>query len=187
MFGGLVLGRRTASQRDAAGLTLLELLAVLALVALLAGLGWGGARRAVESARTARARAELATLAAALDAYRRGFGDFPRTDDPAELLQALLGRRDPAGGRLAARPVLALAGLSTSGGRDPHVEPTAVLVDPWGEPYRYAYRVPVTGWTNSRFVLYSAGPDGAHEAALLAGGYADMSAPTNADNVFAPP
>lgn len=182
-----MLGRPAASQRDAGGLTLLELLLVVALIAALAAVTLGAGRRAVESARAARARSELATIATALEAYRRVFGDYPHTADGAVLLQSLLGRRDPAGSAMQARAVIELPGLSTASDRDPRSEPAAVLVDPWGRPYRYVYRVPAAGWMNSRFVLYSAGPDGRDRAALLAGGFPDLTAVENDDNIGTDP
>lgn len=166
-----------------AGFTLLELLVVVALVASLAALLLGAGRRAVETGRIARARAELATLSAALDSYRREHGDYPRTTSPAELLQALTGRRGPTGEPTQGRCLIELARYSVGRGRDPFTEPATELLDPWGRPYRYAYRSR-SPWTNPRFVIYSAGPDGADAAELLPGGFADSSVDANLDNLL---
>lgn len=170
---------------ERAGTTLLELLAVLLILGILAALVIGVGRRAVESSRVTRAQAELAALAGALEAYRRSFGDYPRTDNSAVLLQSLLGRRDPAGAPLEARAVLDLAALTASTEQDPAADPAARLLDPWGQPYLYAYRVPAEGWLNSAFVLYSAGPDRRVTSALRPGGFPDQAAPGNGDNLHA--
>lgn len=168
-----------------AGTTLLELLAVLLVLGILTALVIGVGRRAVESSRIARAQAELAVLAGALEAYKRLLGDYPRTDDAAVLLESLLGWRDPAGAALEFRAVLEVGAFTLSAPADSGVGPGARMVDPWGQPYRYAYRVPAAGWLNSGFVLYSAGPDGRASVALLPGGFVDATAPGNADNLHA--
>lgn len=168
-----------------AAFTLLELLVVLTLVALLASLVFGAGRFAHERGRVARARAELAALSAALDAYRRTYGDYPRTDDEAQLLQSLLGRRGPLGSVIAGRPLLETARFTTAGARDPSTDTAAVLVDPWDRPYVYVYKVPSAGWSNPGCVLYSPGPDGRDSGALLPGGLIDSAPPENTDNLHA--
>lgn len=168
-----------------AAFTLLELLAVISLIALLAGIVLGVGRRAAESGKTARAKAELAVLAAALEGYKQTYGDYPPTDDEARLLQALIGRCGPAGDPVNGRARLELARLSTGGSADPFRDTLAVLVDPWGQPYVYCYKVPRSGWTNQGFVLYSIGPDGRDSAALLPGGLVDPAPQPNADNLYA--
>lgn len=172
--------------------TLLELLAVLAIVAVLASIVLGVGRRASESGRAARTRAELAVLAAALESYRQQHGDYPRTTDGAVLLQALIGRLAPDGAALvpaqralieSARFHIARPGTPDVA-RDPFIDASAVLHDAWGEPYRYAHRT-VAPWANPSCVLYSAGPDRSDAPALLPGGYADTTQPANADNLYA--
>lgn len=157
-----------------AAFTLLELLSVLTIIALLAGIGIGAGRRAVESGKIARAKAELAVLGAALETYRRMHGDYPRTDDAAQLLRALLGRRGPvAGADIAGRALIEPDRFTITGG---------VLLDPWGQAYVYAYKT-TTPWNNPGYVLYSAGPDGRENPRLLAGGFPDAGAAENADNL----
>jgi general secretion pathway protein G len=164
--------------------TLLEMLTVMAIIAVLAGLIIGVGRRASETGRIARAKAELAVLAAALETYQRTFGDCPQTDDAAQLLQSLIGKRDPRNTLIAARSLLETAKFTTADSRDPLVDPSALLVDPWGRPYRYAYKTQAP-WSNASYVLYSVGPDGGDSGALLAGGFIDPVPPENADNIYA--
>lgn len=168
----------------AGAFTLLELLTVIAIIAILAGLGFGAARRASEAGRMARARMELTLLGGALENYRQATGDYPQTDDPARLLQAVLGRRGPLYDRMDARPFLELTRFTVADGRDPLADEKATLLDPWGHAYGYAYRA-VPSWRNSRYVLYSAGPDGQAAAVLLDGGFPETLLPDNTDNLYA--
>jgi general secretion pathway protein G len=169
-----------------AAFTLLELLVVIALIAILTGLVIGVGRRATESGRVARARAELATLAAALETYRRIHGDYPRTDDAARLLQSLIGRKGAANADITGRSLIEVGRFTVTSSADPFVNPAAVLVDPWGQPYRYAYKT-VVPWTHSGPVLYSCGPDASDFPRLLAGGFPDATQAANADNIHANP
>lgn len=162
----------------------MELLAVIGLIAVLAGLVLGSGVRASNAGKAARARAELTTLMAALDAYRQAHGDYPRTDDPARLLQSLIGTRGPDNQPLSGRVLLDVAHFRTLANADPFTDATAVLLDPWERPYGYAYKTQLP-WTNPTCVLWSAGPDGATTTMLLAGGFADRSATDNADNLYA--
>jgi type II secretory pathway pseudopilin PulG len=159
-------------------------MAVLALIALLTGLMLGAGRRAGEAGRIARAKAELAVIAAALENYQRTLGDYPQTDDSARLLQSLLGRRDPLNTGITSRSLIETARFTTVDSRNPLTDVSAMLADPWGRPYRYAYRTQLP-WSNSGFVLYSPGPDGRDSGVLLSGGYDDPAPPENADNIYA--
>lgn len=182
-----------ARRRRARAFTLLELLTVIAIVAVLSGIVIGVGRRASETGKIARAKAELAALSVALESYKRQFGDYPRTDDNAILVQSLIGKLGPTGSTLAtasrthleaAKFTLALESAPTTP-LDPFATSTATLLDPWGQSYRYVYRVPASDWTNHSFVLYSIGPDGADAPTLLTGGFIDVAATANADNVYA--
>ena len=166
------------------GFTLIELLTVIAIVAVLAGIGLGVGRRASELGRRARAKAELAAISTGLESYKRQHGDYPRTGDAAVLLQSLIGRLGPTQAATAGRPQIDLALFATRDGLDPFATTTATLVDPWGQPYVYAYKS-AAGWANPSFVLYSIGPDGADSPALLAGGVPNPAAAENSDNIYA--
>jgi len=172
------------SPRREIGFTLLELLVVLGVIAILTGIVIGVGRRASESGRNARARAELAALSAALESYKLTQGDYPRTDLPAHLLQSLIGKRGPAYALVTDRALLETAKFTTAGALDPFTAESAELLDPWEHPYRYAYKSQ-TPWTNPTYVLYSAGPDGSATATLLTGGFPDAEAAGNADNLHA--
>lgn len=174
----------SSSSRPQRAFTLLELLAVITIIALLASMVIGVGRRANEAGRVARAKTELALLAAALADYQRIHGDYPQTDDGARLLQSLIGRRDPLNTAVASRSLIEVARFATAESRDPFTDTSAVLVDPWDRPYRYAYKTE-TPWNNAGYVLCSLGPDGRDSSTLLPGGFPDAAPPENADNLYA--
>ena len=164
-------------ERAARAFTLLELLAVITLIAILAGIVIGVGRQASVAGKAARAQAELATLGAALEAYKHTYGEYPRTDDEVQLLRALLGQRGPlSDAPISGRVLLETSRFAIAGN---------VLVDPWERPYVYVYQVPPGGWTNSSYVLYSVGPDGQDSPALLGGGFPDVAPAANLDNISA--
>jgi len=165
--------------------TLLELLVVIGIITVLSAVVLGAARHAAEMGRVARAREELAALVIALENYRRVYGDYPQTDDAAQFLQSLIGKRGPAGDALQDPAWLDLGRFATSGAGDSSADPLARLLDPWFRPYIYIYKVPLEGWTNPSYILYSAGPDGIHTPAPVPGEAFDPSLPGNADNVDA--
>ncbi len=74
-----------------------------------------------------------------------------------------------------------LANFRSGDALDPFLNSAAEIVDPWDQPYAYAYRSEVP-WTNAGYVLYSKGRDGL-AAELLLGGAIDELAPANADNI----
>ncbi|HVU25317.1 MAG TPA: type II secretion system protein GspG [Opitutus sp.] len=177
--------RHTSRARDQCAFTLIELLTVVAIIAVLAGIVIGVGRRASETGKIARAKAELAAISAGLEGYRLQYGDYPRTNDEAQLLQSLIGRLGPTQAAISARARIDLASFKTQDGLDPTSNTRALLIDPWDQPYVYVYKVPASGWTNPSFVLYSIGPDGQDTSTLLAGGSPDAAAAGNADNIYA--
>lgn len=179
-----LIGWAVACRRASLGFTLLELLTVIAIVAVLSGIAIGAGRHAIEAGKNARAKAELAALSVALDAYCRSYGDYPRTNDSISLLQALIGRRSPTGALVTGPVTIDSGKFAISVGGDPFANPTAQLLDPWEQPYRYTYKTQ-SPWTNSSYVLWSVGPDGADAGVMLAGGYADRAATQNLDNIYA--
>ena len=160
----------------AVGLTLIELLAVLAVVGILAAMVLGGGRRANEAGKVAKAKAEVAALASALEAYRRRHGDFPRVGNPAEWVRVLVS----AAGVTAAVDWERFA-IEPAGG-----EAGARALDPWGNPYLYFYQTGgAAAWKASGFVLYSAGPNGVHVPPNAGTGFFDPLHLDNADNIYA--
>lgn len=175
--------------------TLIELLTVIAIVGVLAGIVIGMGRRASTLGKTARAKAEIAALASALESFRQQFGDFPQvvgdaaasTQSGQTLFAALNGWRGPgqASANFATRKRVFFSGaaLTLADANSPDVA-TNHFLDPWGNPYHYAYGSSSAGWRNPSFVLFSSGPDGL-SLAVTATGYVDSSASENVDNLYA--
>lgn len=156
------------------GFTLIEVLVVIAVIAILGAILLSVRDGVGERARRSRAEGELASIGQALEQYRAAHGDYPWLgsggDDAVRLARAVQGL-DLPDGRPARepRPFLDLAGFQWAEAAT--LEPVAdareaarpVLVDPWGQPYRYAFRRSAqdTGWQRRGYVLLSTGPSGA--------------------------
>lgn len=69
------------------GFTLIELMTVMAILVILAGFGIGAIVGAKQRTAVARAKAELAHLSLALEAYKRHYGDYPETGPSAANAQ----------------------------------------------------------------------------------------------------
>ena len=197
------------------GFTLLELLVVIAIIAILAGIVLGVGRRASESGKIARAKAEMAALSTALEAYKSQYGDYPQTgavvnnplapapatdDGPGILFNALTGKRGPKTA-LTPMDVRSLVELAKFPLQVPDRFPVSgnmtqlanAFVDPWGHRYLYVYDTVANGWKNSSFILMSAGPDEAATFPLPADGIISAAYETaqlngkavNTDNLYA--
>ena len=169
--------------RKIPGFTLLEVMVVLGVVALLVAMGSMLANTLQERAAVGRARAELAHISAALEQFKRHFGDYPWVDSrrsgEQSLYAALIGRRNVEGqlleleGDRAGRPLVDLAVL-TVGLPDAPLSPGEAglrsmeagdsgntFLDPWGTPYVYLYRTGAEDeWERAGYLLLSLGPSG---------------------------
>lgn len=150
--------------------TLIELLAVIAIIGILAAITFGLARGVQERAGIGKARVEIASIAQSLEAYRVKYGDYPQTPSAATMLQCLIGKRGPTGAAISDKPLIEMDRFSTINDLDPFTSTSAVLMDPFGKAYNYAYK---TGgsWKNPSFVLYSGGPDGVVSGSFPADGF----------------
>jgi len=213
---------------------LIELLAVIAIIAILISIAIGSIAGARQRAAVTRARGELATLASALENYKRLYGDYPQIGPPdfnqanpltptstttgpglnsaqAKLFNCLTGVFGPRAfttadringpnfldvGRFTVNGTLTTATFlipTVSSPSSPPIkqEQNAGLLDPWGRYYLYYYKSAKNPavWQAAGFLLYSAGPDGAHTAPPNSGVFtaAQLAVANNADNVFANP
>ncbi len=120
------------------GFTLLEILVVLAIIGLLAGLAITNVDKIFGGAQVSTVKIFVTeSMKTSLTSYRIHLGDFPST---SEGLQALVTRPSAKGDRWFG----------------PYIEGGKIPVDPWGEPYQYAY----PGTRNKGgYDLWSKGPD----------------------------
>ena len=118
--------------------TLLEILVVLAIIGLLAGLAITNIDKIFGGAQITTAELFVKeTMKTALTTYRISMGDFPSS---ADGLQSLI--TPPAS--------------KADRWRGPYITDSKVPLDPWGEPYQYAY----PGKRNkSGYDVWSKGPD----------------------------
>ncbi|ADE56026.1 prepilin-type N-terminal cleavage/methylation domain-containing protein [Coraliomargarita akajimensis] len=192
-------------RRRRSGFTLIELLLVVSIILVLAGITFGVSRGVQNSQARARAKAELAVLAQALEAFKTHHGDYPWTNpsknggltEEQVLSKALLGymefRKDSSGNVSFMRK----QGIPNSGPKsfmDPTKiefigsmpkqvtqEPDIKFVDPWGGVYQYKYKH-VDNWENFGFVLYSTGADLNQQGYFENNGLINLNNKTNSAN-----
>jgi prepilin-type N-terminal cleavage/methylation domain-containing protein len=199
--------------RSNQGFTLIELLMVIAVIMILAGITFGVSRGVYNAQARTKAKAELATLAQGLEQFKSTYGDYPWvsntatssgniTENGSRLLLALGGwmqwnyeggtkpvdlriRRDFTPPLTKGDSYIDLAKFSVNKELSATAIPEGYWpLDPWGQPYVFAYRGPnTTSWDNFGYVLYSMGPDGVHAPASSIG-IQDQTAVENLDNIY---
>ena len=196
----------THGGRDAVkAFTLIELLTVIAIIGVLAGITFGVSKGVQEKSAISQARTELATLAQALDAYKKQYGDYPQTGSSAgsptatasdttvegQLFNALMGKYGPKLDKIqgkqfaeASKYTLQNTNLPTPGNNN---TVNNAFVDPWGRLYLYYYRsVGSTTWKQPSYILMSAGPEGNLGITVsTAGVITETSNAQAADNIYA--
>ncbi|MFU8848825.1 MAG: prepilin-type N-terminal cleavage/methylation domain-containing protein [Opitutales bacterium] len=181
---------KKAVSRKSKAFTLIELLMVFGVIAILAAITFGISKGVQDSQGRAKAKAELAMIAQALESFKNTHGDYPRAESDVEssadeLFKALLGwkKYDSASAAFVDKttsevpaqgpnPYLDISKLTYVDAAEPeefnpeitsNTKPENYrLLDPWGNPYRYYYKQSATdnNWENFGYMLYSAGPDG---------------------------
>lgn len=163
--------------------TLIELLAVIAIIGILCALTFGAIRGVQQRAAISQAKAELAVLAQALEAYKQQYGDYPASagtnnptatsltlttsDGPAILFNALVGNIGPSGSAISGGGHVFVEAskfslLSSTAGTVPTASTGGTplvngFVDPWGNLYLYYYKT--SNWKSPSYVLLSVGPN----------------------------
>jgi type II secretory pathway pseudopilin PulG len=173
----------------------MELLAVVGVIVILAGISFGVVTGVAQHSLAARAKSQLVGIAQALTQYKLQYGDYPQTDQPKDLFDALTGKIGPGPklphlqppgknfiANLSQLTVLAPEKLGSSAYGDNS------LMDPWGNPYLYVYKTPPGSWTNPSYVLFSSGPDGKHTLPMVDSRGFPPSSPTSddTDNIYEP-
>jgi general secretion pathway protein G len=125
---------RGGRTRRRGGFTLIELMLVMVILAVLAAIVVPKFTKRSEQARVTAARADIASLELALDAYEIDMGSYPTTEQGI--------------GALVEQP------SDNQDWHGPYIR-RGVPNDPWGNPY--VYRCP--GEHNNDYDMYSLGPD----------------------------
>ena len=119
-------GRRAARENFGwSAFPLIELLVVVAIIAILAGLTLSTLGYVNKKGADSRARAEVAALSAAIEAYKLDAGTYPT--NVASLYPLLC--PTAAGSKVYFEPTLGI--LATNGG-------VVGFADPWGTAYNYS-------------------------------------------------
>lgn len=165
-------GRQGGPVAKSSGFTLVELLTVIAIIMILAGIVVGVQRGVYSSQANAKARAEIQTIATALERYKAAHGTYPRVSATSattaqDLYDRLTGAvydkynngswQTESVAEANRRPLIDASTMTVNN----RAATTGLhFVDPWGTPYVYIY----TNTTENAagdffFILYSKGPN----------------------------
>lgn len=132
--------KRRSNMTKIKAFTLVELLLVITIISVLAAVIVPRFFGRSQEAKIAAARQTvIGTLGTALDLYEQDTGLYPG----GEGLEALV--KDPG----------------VKHWRGPYLKSASIPLDPWGNPYRYAYPSELTS-SEMLYDIVSAGPDGAY-------------------------
>jgi general secretion pathway protein G len=105
------------------GFSMIEMMVVLIIIAVLIAGGIRFYLGYIENSRVTKAKAQISTMQAALDAYYAENADYPKGDDKAGLTSALIN-----------------AGIKViAAGADSGIKTSLEQKDPWGQNYVYEY------------------------------------------------
>ncbi len=167
---------------------------MLTVIMILLGISGNMITGMAQQSKVMRARSELAAISQALTQYRMQYGDYIQTDKGTDLFEAFTGKMGPKRDKLTSVGRVFIGNLSRFTARD---QPSLLsnnsnaneLVDPWGNPYRYLYKMNAD-WANPSFLLYSDGPDSERQEQDIVTnkGYLrpEATAGKNADNIYEP-
>jgi type II secretory pathway pseudopilin PulG len=186
-----------------AGFTVVEILVTMGVIILLAGISFGMIAGIHSARMKSIAKAEIILLEQALSRFYSEYGDYPITegieDNAITLSKALLGWKIFQG---KSDKMVDFRNMPNEGvkafidpsnfliqGRLPKsaeaIPVNVKLIDPWGQPYVYAYK-DSKEWDNYSFVLYSKGSDNAStplpEDGVLNASYKNLD--KNIDNIY---
>jgi general secretion pathway protein G len=104
----------------------MELMVTVAIIAIIAGLTLGTLGFVNRKGAESRARAEVATIAAAIDSYKLDFGSYP-SNNTTTLYRELTGQGTVNRTKVFIEPTPSMVTNTANG----------PFLDPWGAPYNY--------------------------------------------------
>lgn len=148
--------KRLRSARERAAYTLIELLVVIGIIAILAALVFPAINRAQKAADFRRAEIEVQALYSAFKAYLEEYSKWPvenslEGDVTIQIVKVLTAHPDEKARNPRGRVFLKISGISTNS--------AGLMVDPWGNPYRFALDSKM-----DRSISDVHDPDGAYKA-----------------------
>ncbi|MEZ5275889.1 MAG: type II secretion system protein [Opitutaceae bacterium] len=191
--------RRMRSGRGDRGWTLIEILMVLTIIAILVGITLGVSTGVHRRTAIGRAKANLAVLSTALEAYRTQYGDYPWipaafpsgiSSNEELLFNALAGKVGPKGASLNGKVFVDLSRMNLQNETLPDpgnsLSVSNTFIDPWGQSFRYFHKEEGSegDWDSPAFRLFSVGVDGLSDDPDSSG-LVDYETAKNLDNVYA--